>query len=131
MGCPVILLSSRELAGKAGVPLTEMTIAFVICHPGVTSAISAPWDDGASRASTGRGRGFSGGALNRASAIVPPGVTSHANGGWVSPALDPAVRRRWAIMACAAHAPRLAPRGRVRRGSGPAGMAVTGWAQIR
>jgi hypothetical protein len=36
--------------------------------------------------------------LDRIDQIVPPGVTINpADGGWVSPALQPAARRRWGV----------------------------------
>jgi hypothetical protein len=53
-----------------------MTIALIICHPGVTSAIIGPWDDGVlgSRL-TAADVEFSGGALDGTGEIVPSGLT--------------------------------------------------------
>src|SRR4051812_43388373 len=45
-----------KLADEAGISLIELAIAFVINHPGVTSAIIAPAHDGAARVPAVRGR---------------------------------------------------------------------------
>jgi hypothetical protein len=52
-----------------------MTIAFVICHPGVTSAIIGPWDDGVLESKlTAADVEFSGGALDGTGEMVPSGL---------------------------------------------------------
>jgi len=85
-----------QLADEAGLPLIELAIAFVINHPGITSAIIGPrtmeqLESQLPAADTV----LSADVLDRIDAIVPPGVNLNpADGGWAFPALEPAERRR-------------------------------------
>jgi aryl-alcohol dehydrogenase-like predicted oxidoreductase len=85
-----------ELAGKAGMTLIEMAIAFVIRHPAVTSAIIGPRTmEHLESQLSGADVKLSDEVLDRIDEIVPPGTTVNpADNGWVSPALHPRARRR-------------------------------------
>jgi len=85
-----------ELAGKAGITLIEMAIAFVLRHPAVTSAIIGPRTMEHLESQLPAAEvDLSDDVLDRIDEIVPPGVTINpADNGWVSPALDPTARRR-------------------------------------
>jgi aryl-alcohol dehydrogenase-like predicted oxidoreductase len=85
-----------ERAAKAGMTLIEMAIAFVLRHPGVTSAIIGPRTmEHLESQLTAAEVDLSDEALDRIDEIVPPGVTINpADNGWVSPALEPTARRR-------------------------------------
>jgi len=85
-----------QLAGQAGISLIELAVAFVLRHPAITSAIIGPrtMDHLESQLPAAEVR-LSDDALNAIDRIVAPGVTLNpADDGWVSPALDPAARRR-------------------------------------
>ena len=85
-----------QLADQAGISLIELAVAFVLCHPAITSAIIGPrtMDHLESQLPAAEVR-LSDDALNAIDRIVAPGVTLNpADDGWVSPALDPAARRR-------------------------------------
>jgi aryl-alcohol dehydrogenase-like predicted oxidoreductase len=85
-----------RLAGEAGISLIEMAIAFVLRHPAVTAAIIGPrtmahLDSQLAAADVE----LSTDVLDRIDQINPPGVTINpADNGWVSPAMEPAGRRR-------------------------------------
>ena len=85
-----------ELADQAGISLIQLAIAFVLRHPAITAAIIGPrtmehLDSQLAAADVE----LSGDVLDRIDKIVPPGVNLNpADGGWVSPALQPAARRR-------------------------------------
>jgi aryl-alcohol dehydrogenase-like predicted oxidoreductase len=85
-----------ELAGKAGITLIEMAIAFVLRHPAVTAAIIGPRTmEHLESQLTAAGAELSDDVLDRIDQIVPPGTTLNpADNGWASPALQPAARRR-------------------------------------
>jgi len=85
-----------ELSAKAGISLIELAIAFVIRHPAVTSAIIGPRTmEHLDSQLTAAEVVLSDEVLDRIDEIVPPGLTINpADGGWVSPALDPTARRR-------------------------------------
>jgi aryl-alcohol dehydrogenase-like predicted oxidoreductase len=85
-----------ELADKAGITLIEMAIAFIIRHPAVTSAIIGPRTmQHLESQLTAADVELSADVLDRIDEIVPPGMTINlADGGWVSPALQAAARRR-------------------------------------
>jgi aryl-alcohol dehydrogenase-like predicted oxidoreductase len=85
-----------QLADETGITLIEMAIAFVIRHPAVTAAIIGPRTvDHLESQLTAADLELSDQVLDRIDEIVPPGVTINpADGGWVSPALQPAARRR-------------------------------------
>jgi len=85
-----------ELADQAGMTLIQLAIAFVLRHPAVTAAIIGPrtmehLESQLAAADTE----LPGDVLDRIDQIAPPGVTINpADGGWVSPALHAAARRR-------------------------------------
>ncbi|GAA2344464.1 aldo/keto reductase [Dactylosporangium salmoneum] len=84
------------LADEAGITLIELAIAFVLRHPGITTAIIGPrtmehLESQLSAADTV----LSDDVLDRIDRIVAPGVTLNpADNGWASPSLQPAARRR-------------------------------------
>jgi aryl-alcohol dehydrogenase-like predicted oxidoreductase len=85
-----------QLAGQAGISLIEMAIAFVLRHPAITSAIIGPrtMDHLETQLPAAEVR-LSDDILDAIDRIVAPGVTLNpADDGWVSPALEPAARRR-------------------------------------
>ncbi|MGA9857122.1 MAG: aldo/keto reductase [Solirubrobacteraceae bacterium] len=84
------------LAEDAGMTLIEMALAFVIRHPGVTSAIIGPRTmEHLESQLTAAEIQLSDEVLDRIDEIVAPGVNfSAADAGWSNPALEPAVRRR-------------------------------------
>jgi aryl-alcohol dehydrogenase-like predicted oxidoreductase len=84
------------LAEEAGMSLIEMAIAFVINHPAVTAAIIGPrtMEQLESQLPAAELK-LTDDVLNRIDQIATPGVNINpADGGWVSPALQPAARRR-------------------------------------
>jgi aryl-alcohol dehydrogenase-like predicted oxidoreductase len=85
-----------ELAGQAGMTLIQLAIAFVLRHPAVTAAIIGPRTmDHLESQLTAAGVGLPDDVMDRIDKIVPPGINLNpADGGWVSPALEPAARRR-------------------------------------
>jgi aryl-alcohol dehydrogenase-like predicted oxidoreductase len=85
-----------ELADKAGMTLIEMAIAFVLRHPAVTAAIIGPRTmEHLESQLAAADVELPGDVLDRIDEIVPPGTTINlADGGWVSPALRAAARRR-------------------------------------
>ncbi|HEX5993837.1 MAG TPA: aldo/keto reductase [Jiangellales bacterium] len=85
-----------ELADQAGLTLIEMGIAFVLRHPAVTSVIIGPRTmEHLESQLAAADVELSDDVLDRIDEIVPPGTTINpADSGWVSPALEPAVRRR-------------------------------------
>jgi aryl-alcohol dehydrogenase-like predicted oxidoreductase len=85
-----------ELAGKTGITLIEMAIAFVLCHPAITSAIIGPRTmEHLESQLTAVGTVLSYDVLDQIDQIVPPGITLNpADNGWVSPALQASARRR-------------------------------------
>ena len=85
------------LAEKAGLPLTHLALAFVIAHPGVTSAIIGPHtmeqlDDLLAAAGVALGDDL----LDQIDEIVPPGTdVGTLDQAYLPPALlDPGLRRR-------------------------------------
>jgi diketogulonate reductase-like aldo/keto reductase len=84
------------LAEEGGLSLTHLAIAFVIAHPGVTSAIIGPrtmeqLDDLLAGAEVA----LDDEVLDRIDAIVAPGTNLNpADSGWQPPALTDAWRRR-------------------------------------
>jgi aryl-alcohol dehydrogenase-like predicted oxidoreductase len=85
-----------KLAEEAGITLIQMAIAFVLRHPAVTAAIIGPrtMEHLASQLAAADIE-LSDDVLDRIDEIVPPGVTLNpADNGWVSPSLQPSVRRR-------------------------------------
>ena len=85
-----------QLANEAGVTLVELAIAFVLRHPAISSAIIGPRTLGHLESQlTATEVHLSDELLDAIDGIVAPGVTLNpADDGWVSPALDPAARRR-------------------------------------
>jgi aryl-alcohol dehydrogenase-like predicted oxidoreductase len=85
-----------RLAEEAGLTLIEMSLAFVIRHPGVTSAIIGPrtMEHLESQLSAADVE-LSDDVLDRIDEIVPPGVNlNYTDAGWTHPALEPGARRR-------------------------------------
>jgi aryl-alcohol dehydrogenase-like predicted oxidoreductase len=85
-----------QLAGQAGISLIELAIAFVLRHPAITSAIIGPRTmEHLQSQLPAAGARLSEDVLDTIDRIVAPGVTLNpADDGWVSPALEPAARRR-------------------------------------
>ena len=85
-----------ELADQAGISLIELAVAFVLRHPAVTAAIIGPRTmEHLESQLAAADVELSDDVLDRIDKIVPPGVNLNpADGGWVSPALQPAARRR-------------------------------------
>ena len=85
-----------QLAEEAGISLIEMAIAFVVRHPAVTAAIIGPRTMEHLEAHLAAAAiELSDDVLDRIDEINPPGTTINpADNGWVSPALQPAARRR-------------------------------------
>ncbi len=85
-----------ELAGVAGMTLIQLAIAFVLRHPAVTAVIIGPRTmEHLESQLAAAGVELPGDVLDRIDEIVPPGTTINpADGGWVSPALQAAARRR-------------------------------------
>jgi aryl-alcohol dehydrogenase-like predicted oxidoreductase len=85
-----------ELAEQSGLTLIQLAIAFVLRHPAVTAAIIGPRTmDHLESQLTAADVQLSDNVLDRIDKIVPPGINLNpADGGWVSPALEPAARRR-------------------------------------
>jgi aryl-alcohol dehydrogenase-like predicted oxidoreductase len=85
-----------ELAEKAGLTLIQLAIAFVLRHPAVTAAIIGPRTmEHLESQLAAADVDLPDDVLDRIDQIVPPGVTLNpADNGWVSPALQPAARRR-------------------------------------
>jgi aryl-alcohol dehydrogenase-like predicted oxidoreductase len=85
-----------QLAEEAGMSLIELAIALVLNHPAVTAAIIGPrtmeqLDSQLPAADVVLDAAL----LDRIDEIVPPGTNLNpADGGWTSPALQPAARRR-------------------------------------
>ncbi len=85
-----------ELADKAGLTLIQLAIAFALRHPAVTAVIIGPRTmEHLESQLAAADVELPGDVLDRIDEIVPPGVTLNpADGGWVSPALQPEARRR-------------------------------------
>jgi aryl-alcohol dehydrogenase-like predicted oxidoreductase len=85
-----------ELADKAGMTLIQLAIAFVLRHPAVTAPIIGPRTmEHLESQLAAADVELPGDVLDRIDEIVPPGTTINpADGGWVSPALQAAARRR-------------------------------------
>ncbi len=85
-----------KLAEESGMSLIHLAIAFVIRHPGVTSAIVGPRTMEQLESQLGAADvKLSTEILDRIDAIVPPGTSfSQADIGWQNPALAPQARRR-------------------------------------
>ncbi|MEA2296904.1 MAG: hypothetical protein QOE86_4543 [Solirubrobacteraceae bacterium] len=85
-----------QLADGAGMSLIELAIAFVLNHPAVTAAIIGPRTMEQLHSQLPAGDVVLDEALlDRIDEIVPPGTNLNpADGGWQSPALERAARRR-------------------------------------
>ena len=86
-----------KMAEKAGLSLIELSVAFVLHHPAVTSAIIGPRTmEHLESQLTAADVRLDQDVLDRIDEIVPPGVTLNAaDAGWQEPALqDPSLRRR-------------------------------------
>jgi aryl-alcohol dehydrogenase-like predicted oxidoreductase len=84
------------LADESGISLVHLAIAFVIGHPGVTSAIIGPRTMDQLESQLGAADvKLEAALLDRIDAIVPPGTNmTAADAGWQNPALATAARRR-------------------------------------
>jgi aryl-alcohol dehydrogenase-like predicted oxidoreductase len=85
-----------QLADEAGIPLVRLAIAFVIRHPGVTSAIIGPRTLEQLEDQLGAlDVELDDALLDRIDEIVPPGTNVNpADAGWTNPALAAPARRR-------------------------------------
>jgi aryl-alcohol dehydrogenase-like predicted oxidoreductase len=85
-----------RLADEAGMTLIQLALAFVINHPAVTAAIIGPRTMEHLESQLGADEMVLEPAiLDRIDEIVPPGTNVNpVDGGWQSPALAPAARRR-------------------------------------
>jgi aryl-alcohol dehydrogenase-like predicted oxidoreductase len=85
-----------QLAEETRISLIEMAIAFVINHPAVTAAIIGPRTMQQLESQLPAAEvTLSEDILDRIDEIVTPGTNiNSADGGWVSPALEPIARRR-------------------------------------
>jgi aryl-alcohol dehydrogenase-like predicted oxidoreductase len=85
-----------QLAEEAGLSLIQLAIAFVLNHPAVTAPIIGPrtmehLESQLAAADVVLDEAI----LDRIDEIVPPGTNFNpADGGWISPYLEPAARRR-------------------------------------
>ena len=88
--------AARGACRRSGLALIQLAIAFVLSHPAITSVIIGPRTKEHLEAQLAAGDvELPDDVLDRIDEIVPPGVTLNpADGGWVSPALQPAARRR-------------------------------------
>jgi aryl-alcohol dehydrogenase-like predicted oxidoreductase len=85
-----------QLAEEAGMTLIEMSLAWVVRHPGVTSAIIGPrtMEHLESQLAAAEVT-LTEDLLNSIDEIVPPGVNVNPfDSGYANPALEPAARRR-------------------------------------
>ncbi|MGX7677972.1 aldo/keto reductase [Jatrophihabitans sp. DSM 45814] len=85
-----------KLADEAGISVVELALAFVLEHPGVTSAIIGPRTLEQLQTQLGAPDiTLSKDVLDRIDEIVEPGTNlSGMDSGWTPPSLDPSARRR-------------------------------------
>jgi aryl-alcohol dehydrogenase-like predicted oxidoreductase len=85
-----------QLAEEAGMTLIQMALAFVINHPGVTSAIIGPRTmEHLESQLAALDVSLSDDVLDKIDEIVPPGTNVNpVDAGWSNPYLEPAIRRR-------------------------------------
>jgi aryl-alcohol dehydrogenase-like predicted oxidoreductase len=85
-----------QLADEAGISLIHMSLAFVIRHPAVTSAIIGPRTMEQLESQLGADEvGLDDALLDRIDEIVPPGRNLNpVDAGWTNPALAAGARRR-------------------------------------
>ena len=85
-----------QLADESGISLIHMALAFVIRHPAVTAAIIGPRTmEQLESQLPAADVTLSDDVLDRIDEIVAPATNINpADGGWVSPALQPSARRR-------------------------------------
>lgn len=88
-----------KVAADAGLSMTHMAMAFVVGHPGVTSAIIGPRTmDQLTDVLAGVSVELSDDTLDALDKIVAPGVTvNQADAGWVVPSIAQSHRRRRAV----------------------------------
>ena len=86
----------ETVAADAGVPLRHLALAFVVCHPAVTSAIIGPRTmEQLTDLLSGSTVALDDATLDRLDEIVPPGETVNpADAGWQSESLTDLWRRR-------------------------------------
>jgi aryl-alcohol dehydrogenase-like predicted oxidoreductase len=85
-----------QLAEEAGMTLIQMALAFVINHPGVTSAIIGPRTmEHLESQLAALDVTLTPDVLDKIDEIVPPGTNLNpVDAGWSNPYLEPAIRRR-------------------------------------
>jgi len=85
-----------KLADETGISLIDMSLAFVIRHPGVTAAIIGPRTMEQLESQLGAvDVELSDDVLDRIDEIVAPGANVNpADAGWTNPALEAVARRR-------------------------------------
>jgi aryl-alcohol dehydrogenase-like predicted oxidoreductase len=85
-----------QVADEAGIPLIQLALAFVLNHPAITAPIIGPRTmDHLESQLPAADVVLDDAALDRVDDVVAPGTNlSPADAGWVSPALEPAARRR-------------------------------------
>lgn len=85
-----------QLADEAGMSLVHMALAFVLKHPGITSAIIGPRTmEQLESQLAAADIDLSDALLDRIDAVVPPGTNINAaDAGWENPALTKWARRR-------------------------------------
>jgi aryl-alcohol dehydrogenase-like predicted oxidoreductase len=85
-----------KVAADAGLSLTHLSMAWVLEHPAVTSAIIGPRTmEQLTDLLAGVDARLDAAALDRIDEIVPPGTTvNEADAGWSPPSLSPRARRR-------------------------------------
>lgn len=84
-----------RLAEEAGLSLIQLSLAFVLRHPAITSAIIGPRTMEQLQSQLGADEvTLSDDVLDRIDEIVPPGTTVNpVDDGWTNPALEPSARR--------------------------------------
>lgn len=84
-----------RLAEEAGLSLIQLSLAFVLRHPAITSAIIGPRTMEQLESQLGADEvTLSHDVLDRIDEIVPPGTTVNpVDDGWTNPALEPSARR--------------------------------------
>lgn len=84
-----------RLAEEAGLPLIQLSLAFALRHPAITSVIIGPRTMEQLESQLGAGEVvLTDDVLDRIDEIVPPGTTVNpVDDGWTNPALSPSARR--------------------------------------
>jgi aryl-alcohol dehydrogenase-like predicted oxidoreductase len=85
-----------RLAEEAGISLIHLSLAFVLRHPAISTAIIGPRTIEQLESQLGADEVvLSDDVLDRIDEIVPPGLNvNHSDAGWANPALEAKARRR-------------------------------------